>query len=738
MLYQHEKNIYNAISVNSGKENYVVYSTYEKETDIFGHIFISNLNNESEKLTQECGDYEDLSAVYFYNKFFISCTNYENRGKSINLIVKGDTTKIINITPNGKYDKPYLCTHNDKVYLFWSKLENDSSCIEYVIIEPTSLSYSNPAKITDTEERAYSPKAISCNGDLVIGYEAYFKDRYNLIFRVLNIDSISKPINAGLCKNNDKSLSLFAYNNEVYYCFENSSALDTDYKWLEPTGRIITMPSFGHGWRVFTKTHIRKLHIDKGIATIEQPICKNKLCENESDGEGVIFVYKNAIYLAYLSLIEDYAWNINIKTLDGDSFKTIKCSDMKMLERKQPVLSLNDDKLFVYGFNNNNEYVSLDMKKINLSQCENNIKYEKISEINIDSSDVSTAFIKPSIQTIEYDKENLSLYFGDLHMHSNISTCSLNPKFHCTNIYDKHQYSRNVGNLDFDLLTDHETMSDLQWYKTKKSAHLANIDNHYVSFVGFEWTSTMRKNIKNYGHYNVLYIDDGDIRRIDNGNYKHITELWESLEVSKALTIPHHPSEEIHPLDWNYFNKDFEPLVEIYQVRGSYEADGCHLDPNLFGRKTKKNNSVQVGLNKGYRFGFTSGGEHEGVGLTGVYAKKLTRESIFDALVKRRTFGTTSKRFFVDFRINNSLFGSEIDLKSNTVLLDIKLKGTAKIKSVTLVTPEKDYSVEHENGMNINISREFTFNKIPSWVYLRIIQEDDNALWTSPIWTSLA
>jgi len=59
-----------------------------------------------------------------------------------------------------------------------------------------------------------------------------------------------------------------------------------------------------------------------------------------------------------------------------------------------------------------------------------------------------------------------------------------------------------------------------------------------------------------------------------------------------------------------------------------------------------------------FDFGFTAGGEHEGVGVTGVYATDLTREAIFEALRERRTYGTTGDRIIVDWRLDGHPMGS--------------------------------------------------------------------------------
>jgi hypothetical protein len=117
--------------------------------------------------------------------------------------------------------------------------------------------------------------------------------------------------------------------------------------------------------------------------------------------------------------------------------------------------------------------------------------------------------------------------------------------------------------------------------------------------------------------------------------------------------------------------------MEIYQVRGSYEYYGCKRNTyqqryqycgNLpLKGEINKNNCMEKWCNKdgyaqnalalGYITGFTGGGEHESVGITGVIAKSLIRKDIFDALTNRRTYATTGAKIGIDFQINSHITG---------------------------------------------------------------------------------
>jgi hypothetical protein len=84
-------------------------------------------------------------------------------------------------------------------------------------------------------------------------------------------------------------------------------------------------------------------------------------------------------------------------------------------------------------------------------------------------------------------------------------------------------------------------------------------------------------------------------------------------------------------------------LVEIYQAqRGSYEFDGCFKQsrPGARGRVVRGRTRPPSGL----QVGFIASSDHgEGRSYACALAESLDRESIFDALRARRTYGATAK-----------------------------------------------------------------------------------------------
>jgi hypothetical protein len=236
----------------------------------------------------------------------------------------------------------------------------------------------------------------------------------------------------------------------------------------------------------------------------------------------------------------------------------------------------------------------------------------------------------------------------------------------------------------------------------------------------------------------VLFADEGPLMRIHDGSFDTIDKVWRQMEKTPGLTIPHHPGEKVHPLDWDFFNPQFEPLVEIFQVRGSYEYDACELHPENFGREMTPGNSIQTGLRKGYRFGFTSGGEHEGVGVTAVYATELTRAGIIEALQKRQVYGTTGERILLDFRVNGALMGGEILVSDETVQVSVRVTGTQAIESIHLVSSTGETMLEIPAGQQtVALAVQQPVLHPHDWFYVRVKQSDGAVAWSSPVYASI-
>jgi Protein of unknown function (DUF3604) len=349
----------------------------------------------------------------------------------------------------------------------------------------------------------------------------------------------------------------------------------------------------------------------------------------------------------------------------------------------------------------------------------------------------------PSYQA-KYKGENLNVYFGDLHVHSEYSTCG-----RWNGALDQnHLYSNLIRGLDFFCTSDHaEHLNDHNWRHMQLVAQKYNKPGSFATYTGFEWTSEFDKGGNlNRGHYNVVFrsVDDGDYYYSSSDTrYNTPMELWKAIRGSvgpqNALTFAHHTSRRMAWLTWNYYDPEMAPLIEIAQSRGSYEYDGC------FDGLVKENDCsrvrghfIQDGLNRGMRHGFVASGDHGGRTLTAVFAPKLDRDTIFENLQAKRTFATNGERMFVDFRLNGHFMGDAFQLQSPRRKIEISATGTDYITQIEVFRNGRvinQWNLYHKSRKVRFTDKEPLYQR-ENYYYVRVTQKDGGLAWSSPIWVT--
>lgn len=339
------------------------------------------------------------------------------------------------------------------------------------------------------------------------------------------------------------------------------------------------------------------------------------------------------------------------------------------------------------------------------------------------------------------DSLDRHLYWGDIHGHSGVcdGTGSLD------NYY---QYARDVAGLDISALTSHDAHGFIPldedeetWNLIRKKTDSYYRPGEFVTFLGYEWTNWT------YGHQHVLFLnsEEGEVFSFRDPKSATPNKLWESLKGKEAITIPHHVGGGPIPCDWNFYNSDFQPLTEICSTHGNCEFFGC--PKGIY--SPKKGHFVRYALAKGYRLGIiASGDSHNGhpgrrdvgaltAGLMGVYAEALDRESIWKALKNRRVYATSGARIILDFRINGHPMGEIAYYNNENKVRDIsgEVIGTDVIQEIVIIKNGVNLHTIQGKGVKNTIHYlDKTVLKEGDYYYLRVIQEDGEMAWSSPIW----
>ena len=751
-----------AAAAGDNGEVWIAYATAQAEAaHNCGEIRLKELHSGvSAVLTETMGDNTVCDIAVWGGAVYVLYAQYQDAGQQILLTKweKSGALRTREITPCGKYGNPAMAVWNGRICVVWEAFLGGANLLELLQLDADLCPLCEPLTVTNPSERAYRPSVIANQEQLYLVYESFLYARYHLIALAYDGNGFSDPVDVGFPDKNDQHPSLALYRGRVLVAWENSSPLKKGFVWTDPNGTEITIPAFGHGWAVESRFGLRSILYRKGVWSIQAlagaASPEVRLSEHTSSGCPHIMVDPQNHLL--LSFLEWHAgntgcgWKIVTKYYDGSHWVDFSDALIGLYHRAKPVVWQQPSSLcylatdFLTDGNAGKPWTQ-QTGGLTAAPCANALYHPAASARN-GVPNPPACWNLPKARPISgiplwTTPEERSLYTGA------ICTCTpTSPGAACTRNFTVTKWRTNTvsaGTSQAWILrsnTDHDGMTDYEWNRVRKAANLNYLPGYFVPFVGVEWTCSMSDCRQNFGHYNILHRQDGPIYRTSDPKTDGLEKLYAQLDPDQTLAIPHHPNDSMHLMDWEYFNDTYSPLVEIFQVRGSSEYDHCPMEPEAYGRKSTQNHSVRYGLNRGYHFGFTSGGEHEGVGVTAIYASGATREEIFDALKARRTYGTTGDRIVLEYRVNGKLMGSEIESAENPVL-EVTVFGTAKIRDIRIVRDGKTLKTIPCGAKDHRLQFVDTeFAQFASgsehYYYVVIAQENDEMAWASPVFVT--
>jgi hypothetical protein len=335
-----------------------------------------------------------------------------------------------------------------------------------------------------------------------------------------------------------------------------------------------------------------------------------------------------------------------------------------------------------------------------------------------------------------------NIFWGDLHGHTSLSDGT-------GTVEDYFIYARDVSALDVVAITDHDHWGVLPfdghpefWEETKTQTRRFHQPGRFVALLGYEWTSWI------HGHRHVLYFEDeGEVYSSISLDYETPTQLWDALRGKRALTFAHHSAGGVIPTNWAIPpDPVLEPLTEITSVHGSSEA----LDSPKLIYDSVPGNFVRDVLDRGYRFGFLGSGDshdgHPGLahlvmgngGLAAIITDTLTRESVLEAMRTRRVYATNGPRILLRTALDGHPMGSLIpkpEAGSFGGELFVQVIAEAPLERVDLIrSGELVDSVPIDGLLEITLGREIENLVSGEYLYVRAVQEDSGAAWSSPIY----
>ena len=160
-------------------------------------------------------------------------------------------------------------------------------------------------------------------------------------------------------------------------------------------------------------------------------------------------------------------------------------------------------------------------------------------------------------------------------------------------------------------------------------------------------------------------------------------------------------------------------------------------------------NTVRDALDRGYKLGFIGSGDshdgHPGLahlasplggGLAALLTDDLTREGVRRALRERRSYATNGHRILLRTALDAARMGSVVEPRKDgeKSLLYVRAIGTAPIEKIEVVRSGEIVETV-PGGEAWDLAATFDLESLASgeYVYVRAVQVDDGAAWSSPI-----
>lgn len=356
-----------------------------------------------------------------------------------------------------------------------------------------------------------------------------------------------------------------------------------------------------------------------------------------------------------------------------------------------------------------------------------------------------TIAVSNPLQVIPADSAEEEVFWGEIHAHTEMSDG-------CGRFTALYRHARFEGCLDFAAGCDHACyFSDNQWEWMQDVTNSWNSPGKFVTLIGYEWAGKqVHRNIYTCDNRLVLF----------RGMYSptsSIDTVWNFFKGNERVVGgPHAPL--AHGLKWEHHEPSVERFVEIYSMWGASDSTDSPLAPVVI---SPNGISVNELLKSGVHLGFTGGGDcHEGrcgfspeapelqgkvphtfakrlayrCGMTAALLPSLDRESLLYALRNRKTYATTGARILLSFSVSDVPMGA--CGKADKAEVKASIHACAPINRIEVIKDGEVIASKQGIGLDMNI--EWTDPLPPKqkehFYYIRVIQEDGQMAWSSPVW----
>jgi len=341
----------------------------------------------------------------------------------------------------------------------------------------------------------------------------------------------------------------------------------------------------------------------------------------------------------------------------------------------------------------------------------------------------------------------LRIFWGDMHNHTEWADGT-------GTVQESYTFARDDVCLDVCAVTEHihnDPESSIGrvdlppadghalWVEQQRMAAKYDAAGRFVTLLGYEWTPSVGSRSGSGDH--CVYFLDAEHELV---NHQSRGDLVRLLEGTQALFIPHVGGGWC---DWEY-GAPQSPVLRLVEIASMHEHSEWFAQLGL----ARGHKLGIVGMSDGHmgKPGYDVWPRHGRVpgypkrpystqsAVTAMFAPRLDRESIWDALRARRCYATTGERIILRFDLDGEPMGSECAV-SGAPRFRICAYGTAPIARIDVI---RGRSLAHRVEPHSKVCEtDWIDEHAPDgehYYYVRVTQEDFSLAWSSPIWVSVS
>ena len=326
-----------------------------------------------------------------------------------------------------------------------------------------------------------------------------------------------------------------------------------------------------------------------------------------------------------------------------------------------------------------------------------------------------------------------SIFWGDLHGHTSLSDGMGDTA------NDYYLFARDIAFLDVCALTDHGVR---HWDEKIAAVQEFYDPGNFVTLLAFEGGS-------NDGHMLLFFREDDEepISAWPNTYDEYVKHVIKQYGTDgRLITGPAHftglvVNSKTYP--FGSFDERIMRFVELYSMKGASEYP---MNPRPLAKgQGAKEDFVQSAYAKGLHFGVIGTSDnhdsHPGRnvatgypgGLVAFYAKELTREAIWDAFWNYRVYATSFDRIYVEFTVNGQIMGSNLETAAQS-LIEYYVVGAEDDLEVFLIRNNTVIRKDSSSTGYLQVSYKDDTPVGNNFYYIRVVQNNGERAWSTPVW----